>query len=62
MSQDHHRHSHSSNNDAGNATPIRLFLASALGWLMISSILGLIVSLKLHLHSCRAVNGLPTAV
>lgn len=51
MSQDHHRHSHSSRSDTGNSTPIRLFFASALGWLIISSVLGLIVSLKLQIPS-----------
>ena len=54
MSQDHHRHSHSSRSDTGSTTPIRLFFASALGWLIISSVLGLIVSLKLQLPSFMA--------
>ena len=54
MSQDHHRHSHSSRSDTGSTTLIRLFFASALGWLIISSVLGLIVSLKLQLPSFMA--------
>ena len=48
MSQDYHRQAHSSPSDTGSALPVRLFFASALGWLMISSVLGLIVSLKLQ--------------
>ena len=48
MSQDYHRQAHSSPSDTGSTLPVRLFFASALGWLMISSVLGLIVSLKLQ--------------
>lgn len=48
MSQDYHRQAPSSPSDTGSALPVRLFFASALGWLMISSVLGLIVSLKLQ--------------
>jgi cbb3-type cytochrome oxidase subunit 1 len=48
MSQDNYRHSHTSKNDLGNSTPVRLFFASALGWLMLSSVLGLILSIKLY--------------
>ena len=54
MSQDYNRQSHSSKSDTGSTTPVRLFFASALGWLMISSVLGLIVSLKLQLPSFMA--------
>ncbi len=48
MSQDYHRQAHSSPSDTGSSLPVRLFFASALGWLIISSVLGLIVSLKLQ--------------
>ena len=48
MSQDNYRQSHSSKSDTGSSLPVRLFFASALGWLIISSVLGLIVSLKLQ--------------
>lgn len=48
MSQDYHRQAHSSPSDTGSTLPVRLFFASALGWLIISSVLGLIVSLKLQ--------------
>ena len=48
MSQDNYRQSHSSKSDTGSTLPVRLFFVSALGWLIISSILGLIVSLKLQ--------------
>jgi len=54
MSQDYHRQSHSSRSDTGSTLPVRLFFASALGWLIISSVLGLIVSLKLQVPSFMA--------
>lgn len=51
MRQEYNRPSSLSRIDAGISTPVRLFITSALGWLLISSVLALVVNLKLQLPS-----------